>query len=169
MAGASGEEMVEEVGIDGRVVRLVTRREMRAKRLRHRSVFVLVRSTQGGVLIHRRSDEKDIWPGWWDIAVGGVVAPGEDWDTAARRELAEEIGVDARPVAIDDGAAVPFDDEEVSLLARRYEVIHDGPFRFADGEVVEARFVDVDRLRDLVREISVLPDSRSLFARHLDL
>ena len=31
----------------------------------------------GRLLVHRRSDDKDLWPGRWDLAVGGVVAAGE--------------------------------------------------------------------------------------------
>ena len=38
----SPQEMVEEVDAAGNVLRLVSRREMRAEGLRHRSVFVAV-------------------------------------------------------------------------------------------------------------------------------
>lgn len=162
-------EIVEEVTLAGDVVRLVTRAEMRRGRLRHRSVFIVVRSTDGRVLVHRRSDSKDVWPGWWDIAVGGVVTAGEDWDDAARREVSEEIGVDGIPRAIDGGSVVAYDDEDVSLLARRYEIVHDGPFRFADGEVTEARFLGLDELARWIDEVPVLPDSRTLLASYLGL
>ena len=56
---------------------------------------VVVRSTVAGdVLVHRRAGWKDLWPGYWDLAVGGVVGVGEPWPAAARRELAEELGVE---------------------------------------------------------------------------
>ena len=113
---------------------------MRAERLRHRAVFIVVTLHRRALLVHRRSDGKDLWPGRWDIAVGGVVGAGEDYDAAARRELAEEIGIgDVVPVPIGAGR---FADDDVDLLARCYRVVHDGPFRFADGEVVEVRWVD---------------------------
>jgi 8-oxo-dGTP pyrophosphatase MutT (NUDIX family) len=89
----SPNEMVEEVDSLGTVLRLVTRRQMRAETLWHRAVFIVVRSSSGDVLVHRRADTKDVWPGWWDVAVGGVVSPGESWEVAAQRELAEELGV----------------------------------------------------------------------------
>ena len=69
---------------------------MRRHRLRHRATFVVVRCSRGHVLMHRRSDTKDLWPGRWDLAVGGVVTAGEGYDDAARRELAEEVGVTDR-------------------------------------------------------------------------
>jgi isopentenyldiphosphate isomerase len=159
MVAAAGDERVEVVDVDGTVVDVVSRREMRAQRLRHRTVFVVVQSTDGRVLVHQRSPDKDIWPSWWDMAVGGVVGLGEDWDAAARREVEEEIGVSADPEPIDGGELALYEDDMVSLVGRRYRVVHDGPFAFADGEVVQARFVTRDELTRLVDEVPFLPDS----------
>ncbi len=71
-------EMVEEVDAAGNVLRLVSRREMRAEGLRHRSVFIAVMSEAGQILVHRRAETKDVWPGWWDLAVGGVCCRREN-------------------------------------------------------------------------------------------
>jgi isopentenyldiphosphate isomerase len=157
---APADEPVEVVDPDGTVVAVVSRARMRAENLRHRAVFVLVQDTAGRVLVHRRSDQKDLWPGWWDLAVGGVVAAGESWDDAARRELAEELGVEvAEPSRAGGGS---YEDHQVRLVARLYRLVHDGPFRFADGEVVEARFVTTGELRRLVAAEPFLPDSVAL-------
>ena len=103
-------------------------------------MFIVVCSTSGALLVHRRSDGKDLWPGLWDVAVGGVVGAGEDYGAAAQRELAEELGIgDAVPLPIGAGR---FADADVDLLARCHRVVHDGPFRFTDGEVVEVRWAD---------------------------
>ena len=90
-----GPDLVDIVDESGRVVGTVTRAEMRARNLRHRAVGVLVRTAGGDVVVHRRSDWKDVWPGYWDLAFGGVLQPGEDWIDGARRELAEEAGIEA--------------------------------------------------------------------------
>lgn len=160
-AGADpGDELVDIVDEDDVVVATVTRREMRARRLRHRAVFIVVTSTSGALLVHRRSDDKDLWPGRWDVGVGGVVGAGESYEVAAERELAEEVGVvGVRPVAFADGR---FADVDVDLVARAFRVVHDGPFRFADGEVVEARWVDADGLAELMAGESFVPDSLAL-------
>ena len=83
----SPDEMVEEIDLSGNVLRLVPRRQMRFEQLCHRSVFIAVMSEKGDLLVHKRAETKDIWPGWWDVAVGGVVGPGETWADAAVREL----------------------------------------------------------------------------------
>jgi isopentenyldiphosphate isomerase len=154
----AADELVEEVDEEGAVLRVVTRAEMRAGRLRHRCVFLLV-VFDGRLLVHRRAEDKDIWPGRWDVAAGGVVTAGEAWDDAARRELAEELGVLAGPSLLGDGT---WEGEEAKVLGRVYLVEHAGPFRFDDGEVVEARFVGRDELDRLLRERPCCPDSIAL-------
>ena len=164
MASAGPTELVDIVDENDVVVRTVPRAVMRRDRLRHRSVFIVVTDTTGRVLIHRRSDTKDVWPGWWDIAVGGVVASGEDYDTAALRELAEEVGIEETPRFVGGGA---YDDSEVSLIARCYEVVHDGPVDPRDGEVAEFCWVSIAELADRVSRDRFLPDSLALLGPRL--
>jgi 8-oxo-dGTP pyrophosphatase MutT (NUDIX family) len=148
-------ELVEEVAADGTVLRIVTRAEMRAQRLRHRCVYVLV-VHDGRLLVHQRASHKDVWPGRWDVAAGGVVTAGEPWEVAARRELAEELGVEADPVEVGEAA---WADDSVAVLGRVYVVEHPGPFRFDDGEVVAARFVGAAELDGLLASELMCPDS----------
>ena len=159
-----GDELVDVVDDADRVIETVPRRRMRAERLRHRAVFVAVRSGAGRLLVHRRSAAKDLWPSRWDVAVGGVVAAGEDYDIAARRELLEELGVDAEPVPLGGGRHIgTYADADVDLVARCYVVAHDGAITFADGEVVEARWHDPDELAALAASAPFVPDSLALF------
>lgn len=156
------DEWVDVIDDDDMVVRVATRAEMRAGRLPHRAVSIAVVSSDDRLLVHRRADHKDIWPGRWDIAAGGVVAAGEHYDDAARRELAEELGVELgadRPTCLGEGV---YRDSDVSLRCRCYVVRHDGPFRCNDGEVVELRWMTVDDLdRALVggEPMHFVPDS----------
>jgi isopentenyldiphosphate isomerase len=158
-AMGAGDELVEEVDGEGAVLRVVTRAEMRAGRLRHRCVFIAVRATDGRLLVHRRSDAKDVWPGYWDIAAGGVAGVGEEATEAARRELAEELGVAAELTHLGTGR---YDDADVHLVGDVFEARHDGPFHFADGEVSEARFVTPSELDELLAQQRVCPDSVAL-------
>ena len=156
----SPQEMVEEVDRAGNVLRLVTRREMRAGALRHRSVFIAVLSEKGDLLVHRRADTKDVWPGWWDVAVGGVCAPGEDWTTAAHRELSEELGVEG--AVVESLAGCAYDDSEVKLVAHVFVCRTEGPFRFADGEITEAHWVSPEEFPNWLGAKQFLPDSLAL-------
>jgi 8-oxo-dGTP pyrophosphatase MutT (NUDIX family) len=154
----SAEELVEEVDEQGNVLRVVTRAVMRAERLRHRCVYLLV-VHDGRLLVHQRAPHKDVWPGRWDVAAGGVAGAGEPWRRAAQRELAEELGVSAPLEEVGGGA---WGDGEVKVLGRVYAVDHPGPFAFDDGEVVAARFVDAAGLDELLASEPTCPDSVGL-------
>jgi hypothetical protein len=47
-------------------------------------------------------------------------------------------------------------------VARVFRARHDGPFRFADGEIVEAHFLDRPALDALIATGAVVPDSLAL-------
>jgi 8-oxo-dGTP pyrophosphatase MutT (NUDIX family) len=162
-----GSELVDIVDEHDEVVAVVTRRRMRAERLRHRAVFIAVQGSDGRLLVHRRSLAKDVRPGAWDIAFGGVVASGEAYPTAAARELAEEIGVSGVELAEIGGGS--FGDEYYLLIGRCYHVVHDGPFTFQDGEVIATRWVNRAELDELLDTEDVMHDSIALLLAQLDV
>lgn len=161
----SADEPVDVVDANDRVTGVVTRAEMRAGRLRHRTAFVLVTDSAGRVLVHRRADTKDVWPGRWDLAAGGVLASGETYEDGAARELAEELGIEGVPlVALGRGV---FESDEVVEQAAVFGVTWDGPVRFTDGEVAEARWVTPAALRTMVAEEPFVADSVALVLPHV--
>ena len=58
----------------------------------HMVVHVCIFNTQGKMLIQQRQPFKDGWPNMWDITVGGSATAGESSQSAAEREVFEEIG-----------------------------------------------------------------------------
>ena len=89
------DELVEEVDEHGNVLRVVTRAQMRAERLCHRATYIGVLGSDGRLLIHQRSPDKEVHPSYWDVCAGGVCTAGETWPESARRELREELGIEA--------------------------------------------------------------------------
>ena len=129
MTGSPGDEPVEAVDPDGRVERIVSRREMRAGNLRHRATFVVVQNGHGDVLVHQRARWKDIWPSRWDLAFGGVCGVGETWDVAARREV-QHVQLHAERARRVDGVGEPERDVELALrLAARARDVAAGAAR----------------------------------------
>jgi isopentenyldiphosphate isomerase len=133
-------ELVDVVDEEGRTVGVVSRREMRARRLPHRSSYVLVFNRAGDLFIHLRVPTKDVYPGHWDVAVGGVLAAGETFDDGARREAAEELGVD---VAVEPLFPVRWTDQHTIVHGMAYRAVHEGPFRLQPEEIVRGEFVAV--------------------------
>lgn len=65
-----------------------------------RVAIVLLVDPDGRVLLQERDEHAPTAPGQWGM-VGGHVEEGEDLEAAARRELAEETGVDVDAVLPD--------------------------------------------------------------------
>ena len=63
--------------------------------LYHLAVHIWPRNSQGEFLVQRRAPGVQWKPNLWAVTGGSAIA-GEDAQTAARRELREEIGFDAR-------------------------------------------------------------------------
>src|SRR5262249_18734538 len=116
------DELVDVVDEDDRVVATVTRREVRQRSLLHRCTYVLLENAAGAVLVHRRTPTKDVHPGAYDVFAGGVCGTGESYDECARREVAEEVGV------------------EGAELAFRFKHRYRGPTGQAWGAVYEGRW-----------------------------
>ncbi len=104
--------LVAVVDEHNRFLRWEDRTVVHAQRLPHRSVHVLVFSSDGQrMLIQQRHPQKLTYPGWWDNACSGHVeaddypSPDPDADLAevyaqtARRELAEELGLNCALLA----------------------------------------------------------------------
>jgi isopentenyldiphosphate isomerase len=134
------EELVDVIDEQGQIVATVTRGEIRRRRLPHRCTYILVFNHRGDLFIHLRTASKDVNPSHWDVAVGGIPAAGESFDAAARRELHEELGIDATPEPL-----FPFHYEDAASIVRAvvYRLTHDGPFRLQKEEIVRGEFVPV--------------------------
>lgn len=156
---AAASQLVEHVDEHGQVVEVVTRAEMRARSLRHRSVYIAVIDSHDRLLVHKRADWKDVFPGAWDLAFGGVCDVGETWAVAAERELLEEAGVTGTLV---DRGPVGFEAPDVALVGRLYTCVHEGPFRFDDGEVTDTRWLPLAELAAFVAANPVPPDSAAI-------
>ena len=104
----------------------------------HAVARVHVWNRQGGLLLQLRSADKDIQPDKWDTSVGGHLLPGEDAEAAARREMAEELGVAPGELAFRHRFQwrTPVESEWVTT----FETIHDGPFSPDPGEIAALRF-----------------------------
>jgi 8-oxo-dGTP pyrophosphatase MutT (NUDIX family) len=157
-------EPVEWVDEHDRVIAVVSRSRMRTENLRHRSVAVIVTTNDGRLVVQRRAGTKDLFPGWWDIGAGGVVTAGEARNTSARRELHEELGVEADLRFIGVGS---HDDESSKEICHVYTAVHDGPFHAIDGEAVEIRAVTAGEFSELSTRVAFLPGSLALLLPHV--
>lgn len=84
----------------------------------HRAVHVWIYSeSTKELLLQRRADCKDSWPGLWDISSAGHISAGDSSLLTARKELHEELGI-----------SLPNDAFELIFVFLQECVINDGKF-----------------------------------------
>jgi len=163
MSSDVGGELVDVIDEQGRTVGTVTRREMRARRLPHRSVYVLVFNQRGELFLHLRTSDKDVYPTHWDVSVGGVLSAGEAFDDGAVREAREELGVAVRPEPL-----FPFRYADAASVVQGmvYRAVHDGPFHLQPEEIVRGEFVPLDELTSRAVQELFCPDGLAVLAEY---
>jgi isopentenyldiphosphate isomerase len=90
-------EIFDVVDERDRVIRRALRAEVHADKLRHRAVHVLLFNGRGEVFVQKRAASKDTFPRCYDSSASGHLNSGEDYDTCARREIQEELGLVVPP------------------------------------------------------------------------
>jgi isopentenyl-diphosphate delta-isomerase type 1 len=86
--------MLSVVDDRDQVVGQAPRDQVHRQGLLHRAVHILVFAPDGGLYLQKRSAIKDTHPLKWTSSASGHADPGESYLQAARRELAEELGLD---------------------------------------------------------------------------
>jgi 8-oxo-dGTP pyrophosphatase MutT (NUDIX family) len=161
----AADEIVSIVDELNNVVGAVARCEMRAKRLPHRSTYILVFNLQGELYVQKRTMTKDVFPGYYDVAAGGVVLAGETYEQGAERELEEEMGI--RGVPLNRLFDFYFEDKHTRLWGCAFSCVHDGEVVLQEEEVESGEFVPVsDILRRAETELFT-PDGMYVLYRYL--
>jgi isopentenyldiphosphate isomerase len=143
----------------------VLRSELRERRLIGRGSYILLFNSAGELCVHRRTLSKALYPGYWDVAAGGMVQEGESYAESAARELAEELGI--RDVALVEHAHFLYDAPESRLWCTAFSAVSDAPLVLQPEEVLEARFISIDEALAETQHLPYCPDSLAALQRYL--
>ncbi|MCI6888019.1 MAG: NUDIX domain-containing protein [Lachnospiraceae bacterium] len=149
-------------------------------------VWVVRRNERSGydLLLQKRSEHKDSYPGCLDISAAGHVAAGDSYEETAVRELAEELGIAAEPSELHPAGrhsvycediffGKPFRDYEISAVYVYEEPVDIRRLKLQKEEVEQVVWMDfgecLDQVRQRTMKTCIYPDELELLGRHLQL
>jgi isopentenyl-diphosphate delta-isomerase type 1 len=131
-----------------------TMEKVREQGLIHRIARIMVEDPSGRLLLQKRT-AKLLWPNCWDNSAAGHVDANEDYLTAAKRELFEEIGIKASEL---EELGIYFTDttQGTNTLKRFnavYRLVTDSaPTDVQNDEVAEVKWFTRNEIRDLIQK-----------------
>lgn len=143
----------------------ISRVELRERDLIGRGTFILLFNCAGELCVHRRTLSKAIYPGFWDVAAGGMVLADETYAVSAARELEEELGVSGVPLQAHEHFM--FDQRGNRLWCAVFSAVWDGPLTLQPEEVLEASFMSVEQVMQETLLKPYCPDSLAALKRYL--
>lgn len=141
------------------------RHRMRAENRIHRATFILVFNSRGELFVQKRSMTKDVYPGYYDIAAGGVVLADESYETSAQRELHEELGISGADLMY--CFDFYFEDQDNRVRGRVYTCVYDGDITLQTEEIDSGAFIDPDQCLRMNAVRPLTPDGIYVLKRFL--
>lgn len=133
--GQSPDEVFDVVDERDVVVGREFRREIHRRGLLHRAIHIFWVRGDGRLCLQRRSFAKDNCPGLLSSSCAGHVDAGEDYLTAAVRELREELGVSVGPAQLREVDYAPWHADLGHEFVRSYLLRGDHATTLAAFEV----------------------------------
>ncbi len=150
-------ELVIIVDDENQEQMFVSRAIMRKQNLIHRSAFTAVVNAENKILVLRRSDSKDLYPGMYEITCAGVVNPYESFEECALREVHEELGIKHPSLTFID---LFYDENEQNRVwGALFKIVWDGQLYFDEREVAWGTFLHFAEVETLIEQGKCTPES----------
>lgn len=140
---------------------------MRSNNLIHRAAYVFVFSPLGSLCVQQRSPDKDIFPGYWDLAAGGVPKTGESYLSAAKRELGEELGIYHQD--LQEHGEFFFTDEKCRVWGSIFSLVWDGDINPQVSEISQWRYLNIEDLTVFLGNKSITPTTYKAYLQLLGI
>ena len=124
----------------------------------HRAFSILIFTSEGRLLLQRRSPRKLLWPKYWSNSVCSHPRKGEETEEAAQRRLTEEIGINT-PIHFlytFQYHATYLDIGSEAEMCSVFFGIYNGAVRPDNNEIEEICYADIDQV---MKKIQRSPES----------
>lgn len=157
------EEWFDLVTPEGKVIGRAPRRTVHGNPdLLHPVVHVHILNSKGELFLQKRARNKDLYPGYWDTAVGGHVSSGESIEHALHREAEEELGISM--AKFQPLFRYVMKNPHESELVHAFLLREEGPFFINRAEISEGRFWQVQEIEKKLGKNVFTPNFEQEFA-----
>jgi isopentenyldiphosphate isomerase len=134
----------------------------------HLVVHVCVFNSNGEMLIQQRQPFKEGWSNMWDITVGGSAIKGDTSQSAAERELYEEIGLTVDLKNIRPHITINFNNgfDDVYLIEQEVDI---NELSLQYEEVQNVKWASKEEIFSLIESGEFIPYYQSLIQLFFDI
>lgn len=147
-------ELLYHVTKEDDILGPISRDHAHAHHLLHRTGIVFLLNGAHKVLINIRSPHKTIFPSTYDASVSFHVTFGEAYETAAKREMFEEIGIRSPVTYL--GKFLHHDPPEYQIVAVFVGVSDDTPI-VDPSEFSDDDFYSMTQVDDIIHKKTITP------------
>ena len=159
-------EFLDVVNEDDEVVGKDSRESIHSSGKIHRTVFFFIFDENYRIFVNRRTMNKDFYPGYWSILLGGHVKSGESYEEAVKKECMEETNISSKPFFISDYKKRY--DETDRENVKIYGFFKDMNFFPSPEEIDEGEFLALDELKVALKERNFLPETNDMLIILMD-
>ncbi|MBI4983378.1 NUDIX domain-containing protein [Candidatus Woesearchaeota archaeon] len=117
---------------------------------------VIVQNDKNELYVHQRKENKKAYPNLYGLGAGGKVNDGELPLEAARRELQEELGIDAMVKKL---FSFPFSDPPLSYIINVYSTKYSSEIKSCNREFKWSGWMTLAQVDELSEENKLCPDT----------
>ncbi len=134
----------------------------------HLVIHVCIFNHEGEMLIQKRREDKEGWPGMWDLTVGGSAISGDTVQMAAERETLEEIGLELDLSGCRPFLTLPFSNgyDEYFILNMDVEA---SSLLVPSAEVEQVEWAGLEDILTMIEEGKFIPYHKNLIRLIFDL
>lgn len=133
------------------------------KNKRHLVVNICIINSDNKMLIQKRTDNKEVWPSFWQVTASGSAISGETSQQAAHRELFEEVGID-----YDFKNTVPKVSTASPTSFRDFYILHENvdinKLVLQKEEVSAVKWAGKEEILDMIEKKDFIPNYKSFIS-----
>ena len=128
---------------------------------------ILIRHEDGTFLLTLRDSRKKAFPGCWEASAGGAAQAGETPESAARREMREETGLEAEKLEL---IGITRNEKKRSTVYAYLATVNcaKDAIRLQEGETVDYRWIEPKTFFSLIPNEPVLVVQYPRYKPYLD-